>query len=966
MSNIDLSQANPWHLIQKTLSEVESKEVGTPKLVDLNNPVAQLLEMSIQLSANNLSAVYDTLVNTHPSLAQTTEQLYRHMSDVDHIGRHARPGNANFRLVFFIGELVQYGHVLSDGTRQITLPKDTEITIADYVFTNSHPIDIFVDSNGYVTAYYRITERNPLKPIATNFIDTSIFDTPISDDDQIVEKTLMLEVNFDQFQILSQEDQLNLSSMYKKRFDFEDQFYHIEIYKLDEQKNEWVPIRVSFSHDVYSISELTAIVSVFDDQVEVKIPKVYYTTAMVPRTIRVDVFTTKGDVTQLLERFEPKSYSIEFNDRRNLIEPSVNAIRRVPTVKLFSPDTLTGGRSELSFELLKERVISRSVGDNSVPITQAQLHALIQDRGFDITNDVDTTTRRLFKATRELPNPDTLPLLSPIGSTVVPLVSNIGSLKRVNSKKIIQQGINGVVKANALFKLENDRLTLLGNNEVQTIANLQGEALVNYLLRNRIVTNPFDYVYDTTSKGFIVRPYYFSSPDIDQRYFIEHNVTTEINISTLRVAISRVPTGFEIVIMTESTDDVKEKANDEVHCRLGFRPKRENQDAYLNSYAVQRTADGEYIFRFSITTDFWVNENHELQLTSFSVYDEMPTNVLTDLMVDMDIYYYVTNHTASNIVKGDIDVSMGTINIPNNSVAVTHNRMRVKLGTNMSLLWAKCNTLIGQMDYEYHEADVPYVYEQTEYEREDDGTLKVVEQNGTLDFVVKHAKGTVKVDTNGNTVFRYRKGDIKLHPITNEPIIARNRDLVRFVEFFVVDALFILSKNTRMLNYYNDVVKQIEKWLTGTLVDIDGRLLENTNLWFYPKVTIGNVAIIADDNMRTSIPSEQTLSIKYYVNNLTLQNNQLRQALIDVARQTVADHFKKRTITVTDIATDIKQQTQNDVFDVRVFGLGGNDYSVITLLNDSDNLTIRKRPLLQPDGSISVAEDVVVEFELHK
>lgn len=61
-----------------------------------------------------------------------------------------------------------------------------------------------------------------------------------------------------------------------------------------------------------------------------------------PRGIRIDVYTTKGNVELSLERYEPRSFQARWRDLNKNESPFVAPIRNFGTMSLYSTDRVKG------------------------------------------------------------------------------------------------------------------------------------------------------------------------------------------------------------------------------------------------------------------------------------------------------------------------------------------------------------------------------------------------------------------------------------------------------------------------------------------------------------------------------------------------------------------------------------------------------------------------------------------------
>jgi hypothetical protein len=71
-------------------------------------------------------------------------------------------------------------------------------------------------------------------------------------------------------------------------------------------------------------------------------------------------------------------------------------MRNVQSVFVYSKNNVYGGKKALSFEQLRDRVIRNSVGDFNLPVTNVQIAASLENKGYEVVKNIDTVTNRAF------------------------------------------------------------------------------------------------------------------------------------------------------------------------------------------------------------------------------------------------------------------------------------------------------------------------------------------------------------------------------------------------------------------------------------------------------------------------------------------------------------------------------------------------------------------------------------------
>ena len=105
LDNLESVKTNPSAIQRVVLDYLAEVVDGKVNIVDPTNPFVFLLEAS---SVNTAVSINQSIVNLrkqYPSLSQTEEDLYLHMSDKDYIGRFATPSGTNFTFIINLTDI---------------------------------------------------------------------------------------------------------------------------------------------------------------------------------------------------------------------------------------------------------------------------------------------------------------------------------------------------------------------------------------------------------------------------------------------------------------------------------------------------------------------------------------------------------------------------------------------------------------------------------------------------------------------------------------------------------------------------------------------------------------------------------------------------------------------------------------------------------------------------------------------
>ena len=126
---------------------------------------------------------------------------------------------------------------------------------------------------------------------------------------------------------------------------------------------------------------------------------------------------------------------------------------------------------------------------------------------------------------------------------------------------------------------------------------------------------------------------------------------------------------------------------------------------------------------------------------------------------------------------------------------------------------------------------------------------------------------------------------------------------------------------------------------------------------------LGNVDVnVGNDNI-LSIEAEQSLEVTLYVEDNVYNDSILKDELERKIINTINSDLTNSKITIYDLTEHIKEVCGNSIITLYVTGLGGKDnYQILNLENDYDKLCLKKKLVLQNDGSIIVSEDVTFKY----
>src|SRR5574343_1415585 len=213
-------RANPGAMQRFILARVDNDTDGVITLVDPSNPFVFLTEAAAAVGSAVMISNEINVRKQYGPLAQTEEELYLHMSDVDYVDRFATPARTEFLIL--IGKEELYAKAVSTGVggvRKLTIPRNTEVTISDYKFTMQYPIDLRIMSHGGLQVVYDTTRLSPLQSLESNIVEWSVVEINTTE-------FISIKVPMYQFQIQTTYEKLSAATGFSQTIEYSDMYYY--------------------------------------------------------------------------------------------------------------------------------------------------------------------------------------------------------------------------------------------------------------------------------------------------------------------------------------------------------------------------------------------------------------------------------------------------------------------------------------------------------------------------------------------------------------------------------------------------------------------------------------------------------------------------------------------------------------------------------------------------------------------
>jgi len=962
IDNIEKVRNNPNAIISLVIDQLEKATNGVRVLPDPTNPFVFALETGITLASIGMQQADALMRQQYPSLAQTEDDLYRHMSGVDYLNRFSVPARTTFRVLIGLDELREKAiPVPNTRVSKIIIPRDTEFTISEYIFTMQYPIEVRIMGHGGLQIVYDVTKKSPLQVLESNVVDWTVVNVNGVD-------YIRLDIPVQQIKIETQYSKINATSGFTQSYQFQDQYHYCRAYMADASGN-WNEIKTTHTDQVFDINVPTVVLKVKHGVLDIHIPPIYFTSGFIDRELRFDIYTTKGPLEMTLDSYDINSFFATWRDIDGNDSVYVAPLSTLNFITVYSTSVVTGGRDGLTFDQLRTRVINGTLATMDAPTTNIQLKARLEDLGYQMVLDVDNTTNRIYQATRPLPQPKDLSTITGIGGRIGKFISKMDDLKLLDT--VADNGNRITLLPKTLYVEMEGIINPVGDGVVEYIDSLPMDGKVANINVNNYLYTPFHYVLDVNDHVFDVRPYYLDKPKVETKVFVAENDTTQLSVSTGSMSIARIDTGYRLLLTTVSGESFKAVDGSKLVAQLSYFPQGENSRAYLQGTLIGTDPDTlERVWQFDITTNYDLNKQDQLILTSFKTIDaEADRYFATLLKTTFDVAYGITDYTVSEMEVSGIDNLLAPYLLPAgivDFVGLTHEAITIELGSSLEGLWSKSRSIVSANDYEKYEADVPYVYDKNVYEM--DGTtnaIKIINTGGVLSYNILHHQGDPILDELDQPLIRFLKGDIKLDEEGN-PIIKNPRAMSHELGLLMLDGKYYFATDNSTVTYRDTVPSNIVTWLDQDIIPVSKKLHENTELYYYPQSTLGYINATVDGGDAVFIPAEQTFQCRVFVTKQSYNNADLRKGITATITQTLATALLANYVSMKDIISTLTAKLGNDSLGLEIVGLGGDlAVNTMTITDDSQRAVIGKYMVLTSDGKLRVQDGIVVDFTVH-
>lgn len=963
-TKLEILRTNPSHAHRLVLRTQSAVSNGENYFVNAGNPAVLLLESTIAVGCAQMMQAETLMNRIFPSLAVSNEDLYLHMSDSDYLNRFSTPGEAGFNLYFSYDELLIRSVALNDGSgvKLIRIPKHTQITVSNTTFTMQYGVDIRILPQGGISVLYNTDSSSPIESLLTNVPD---WDIVMIEGIKLIKMRLVLK----QMLINSNIAQLNGVTGFVKEFAFVDNFYYARAYTKNEDDGTWVEIRTTHTDQVYDASNPTVVLKLLDNTLRVYIPQIYFNNLTIKDSLRIDIYTTKGPMILNLANYDTRSFVVQWVDRDSELTSIYSSpLNTISGFMIISQDTVEGGSLGLTFEELRNQIID-DTGKKILPITSKQLFNPRNTLGYDVVLSLDNITDRQYLAAKALPATDNEYTVTSIGCGINTLQTSFTSL--IANNNVANNVRRMTIKPNTVFKSVNGVISVVDSALVANWKNpllTSSEVLANIINSGDYLFTPFYYVLDAAHEEFDIRPYRLDKPQILSKYFVNQNTSLLIDVSTKTYVTSLNPNGNGYLFAIElfASKDWMAMPLDSVFLQLRIVPPNTTTPVYINGILMSqldtntgKPVDGRYIYHFHLNTNWDIDENHRLLLT--------PSQAALDLETEMDLIFVVKNQLPPGALTSDIDGMFDPTLFAGYNTAyvykgLVNERFTLRFGVYLKYLWNRARSIAESLQYVKYTADIPAIYTQNVYQRDALGNVDLVYNNATSEYevVLLHSIGDPVLDGDGNPTYAHRKGDTVLD-VDGQPVLVNaGRDTLRQMDLLMLDGKYYFSTNDTTVSYRDQIIDTLTNWITDDIVNLNDMLLDLSEMYFYPKQSMGSLEVYITPTELMTIPANHHFRLVYHVKEYISNNVILKDTIRRTTAKVLAECLAQPIVSRSTMIDKLKIALGEDVLSI---GLTSNVFSDTGIeaftIKDNSNLPVVGKQLIALSNQTLAVQDAI-------
>ena len=951
IKDLNVIRSNPMAIQRYAMDLITDMMGDNYKLQHPTSPFVFLLEASAVMCTTLSDQAESIARGLYPQMSTNESDLYRHMSDSDYLNIYARPSSARISLVLLKRDILNLAIDTKSSFRQMTIPRETEFSIGKYKFGIYYPVDIRITSSDAIRITYDTSDISPIHTITDVKINWSIFSHKRIE-------YVYIELPIYQFALTTRGIPINVNTGMDEIIEFNGMFYYCRVYNKSDGK--YSELKTTHSTDVYDPVTPTAVLTIMESSLRIVIPQIYFFNNRLGKEIRVDIYSTEGELSVDLGNFSYDSYGVKWRDLSGHSGDYVDPLGKLTSVTITSDSVTSGGGNGLSYLELRSRVLTAR-HRRMIPVSNSELSVAVSDLGYTLIKSIDDLSGRIFHVSKLLP-----PVVGTDRSADGMISGVFLNNADLDSVRVYKHESKYVLLPGHLYELINERVVRLTDEDHARIMGMDDDGKIDISRQRTLLYQCLHYVVDETGGYITLIPYKLNNPSVTGRWVKAENISTPYHIVSDTFSLKGDNGLYTLRVKTKSSQAVKVLDDKQVHAQLAFFPIREAKRTYVSGIQIGMKGD-ERIYEFKIESKLDIDRNDIIRLEGFTRYIGDTTRYSSELNGDYEILFAVSNVgelASGTAIEFELKDYIGMHLLPPDAQGITAEHIGIELGKKMDLVLSGCRSTVEPESYSRYEVDVPDTYSENVYKRDENNRLVLIDDpiTGNRVPIIRHKKGDIKEDEDGNVIYKHRAGEVKLDSDDN-PIVSEEIGPSRYLELLMVDGKYLLATEPSIVDYNTRLPVLINDYLQNDIYPLSQKMLERTEIYYTPKKAIGSVSILITNTERRTINGHQSISISYYVTESVYQDDELRASLISGTRTEITRWLNAATISKSDLTGSLRAMAGNDILGVDVSWHGELEgVDTFTLIDEGDGITIANRLVLQYDGTLAIEDLIEIEF----
>lgn len=694
--------SNPTKLTKAVIDAMEASDTGGGITInDPNNGFVMQLMSNMSVFSKFSEKVDNVNAYFYAQRARNAEQLYPHLSEFDYVNLMASPATLPFIFAMSKDWIIANSVYFDENYNKIVIPATSWIEMGNVIYSMYYPIEILVNRNtGAVTAFYDTTNSNSLYTLKSNML------LDVQEFTQNGINYFQIQFNMYQFQRTIIPFTIGSEQGFVKTIGYEDQFYAAKVYTRNTN-GTWAELAYSLTQMYYDYQTPTVILSLLNDanQLKLEIPQIYFDNNQISQTIRVELYTTKGQVNYSLSAADVSGLKAHFDTTSsNFAAP----LAQMPTWTIL-PTTLevAGGSNIKSYSEMRDAVVNQRLYDR-VAVTTPEIIEAGKKAGFDLTRVVDDLTERLYYAANILTDSSGMIIPTFAGNIRIADESLTGNPSSILN---FSDGYYTVLPTTT-FTIASNGLTCIPmtDGQVSAMAQMTDEQMVTELNKGTYVRQPFHIVLLTTPKSPQALIFNLLSPSMTSLVFIAENPHSAPQMSVTSCVVNHLTYGtggYQILLGMTRSSNIEGVDPSNLHVFLTCRT-RVGDTVYLPAQYVSTNDNGIDTWSIHLSTSYHITTDEHITVL---MNDSTDTLGSVEISINQD-FTIVTCFDQTYDPTVPIDVNLNLLLPPSQqatTVAMAQQTMTLSLGKNLSSqIYCGVNTSWGNDVYQVAESTVYY------------------------------------------------------------------------------------------------------------------------------------------------------------------------------------------------------------------------------------------------------------------